>query len=110
MAGAVRTGRGRGTGVRHARAGPGHRLRKWNLDRVVDPAVNSPLAGQLKPPLEKVDVVDKTTVKLQSSIPWRPMLAALGERPGFIVSPPAAQKSGQDFGRMPVVRRPFRLV
>ena len=83
---------------------------KWNLDRVVDPAVNSPLAGQLKPPLEKVDVVDKTTVKLQSSIPWRPMLAALGERPGFIVSPTAAQKSGQDFGRTPVGSGPFKFV
>lgn len=45
---------------------------KWNLDRVVDPSVNSPLSGQLKPPLEKVDVIDKTTVKLQSSTPWRP--------------------------------------
>src|SRR5712691_11566896 len=52
---------------------------KWNLDRILDPAVNSPLRGQLQPPLEKVDVVDKTTVKLQSSIPWRPLLAALGE-------------------------------
>ncbi|MDQ3811577.1 MAG: ABC transporter substrate-binding protein, partial [Chloroflexota bacterium] len=83
---------------------------KWNLDRIVDPATKSPLQGQLQPPLEKVDVVDKTTVKLTSSIPWRPLLAALGERPGFIVSPTAAQKSGQDFGRTPVGSGPFKFV
>lgn len=83
---------------------------KWNLDRVVDPSVNSPLRGQLQPPLEKVEVIDKTTVKLASSIPWRPLLAALGERPGFIVSPSAAQKSGQDFGRNPVGSGPFKFV
>jgi len=83
---------------------------KWNLDRVVDPSVNSPLRGQLQPPLEKVDVIDKTTIKVTSSEPWRPLLAALGERPGFIVSPTAAQKSGPDFGRMPVGSGPFKFV
>jgi peptide/nickel transport system substrate-binding protein len=83
---------------------------KWNLDRVVDPAVNSPLRGQLQPPLEKVEAIDKTTVRLTSSMPWRPLLAALGERPGFIVSPTAAQKSGQDFGRTPVGSGPFKFV
>jgi peptide/nickel transport system substrate-binding protein len=83
---------------------------KWNLDRVIDPSVNSPLRGQLQPPLEKVDVIGKTTVRLQSSMPWRPLLAALGERPGFIVSPTAAQKSGQDFGRTPVGSGPFKFV
>jgi peptide/nickel transport system substrate-binding protein len=83
---------------------------KWNLERILDPSVKSPLVGQLQPPLEKVDLVDKTTVKLQTSIPWRPLLAALGERPGFIVSPTAAQKSGQDFGRTPVGSGPFKFV
>ena len=83
---------------------------KWNLDRVVDPATKSPLQGQLQPPLEKVDVIDKTTVKLTTSVPWRPLLAALGERPGFIVSPAAVQKSGQDFGLAPVGSGPFRFV
>ena len=83
---------------------------KWNLDRVVDPSVSSPLKGQLQPPLEKVEVIDKATVRLTSSLPWRPLLAALGERPGFIVSPTAVQKSGQDFGRTPVGSGPFKFV
>jgi peptide/nickel transport system substrate-binding protein len=83
---------------------------KWNLDRVLDPNVNSPLLGQLQPPLEQVDALDKTTVRLRSSTAWRPLLAALGERPGFIVSPTAAQQAGADFGRNPVGSGPFKFV
>ena len=83
---------------------------KFSLDRVVDPAVNSPLRGNLVPPLTSVEVVDKTTVRLNTSMAWRPLLAALGERPGFIVSPAAVQKYGKDFGRNPVGSGPFKFV
>ena len=83
---------------------------KWNLDRILDPAANSPLRGQLTPPLQQVDVVDATTVKLTSSTAWRPLLAALGERPGFIVSPTAAQSAGANFGQKPVGSGPFKFV
>lgn len=83
---------------------------KFSLDRVVDPAVNSPLRGNLVPPLTGVEVVDKTTVRINTSTAWRPLLAALGERPGFIVSPTAVQKFGKDFGRNPVGSGPFKFV
>lgn len=83
---------------------------KFSLDRVVDPAVNSPLRGNLVPPLTGVEVVDKTTVRVNTSLAWRPLLAALGERPGFIVSPAAVQKYGKDFGRNPVGSGPFKFV
>ncbi|MDE3111714.1 MAG: hypothetical protein KGN00_09785 [Chloroflexota bacterium] len=83
---------------------------KFSLDRVVDPAVNSPLRGQLVPPLSGVEVVDKATVRINTSMAWRPLLAALGERPGFIVSPAAVQKYGKDFGRNPVGSGPFKFV
>jgi peptide/nickel transport system substrate-binding protein len=83
---------------------------KWNLDRIIDPATNSPLRGQLQPPLQQVDVVDATTVKLTASTAWRPLLAALGERPGFIVSPTAAQAAGANFGQKPVGSGPFKFV
>lgn len=83
---------------------------KFSLDRVVDPAVNSPLRGNLVPPLTGVEVVDKTTVRINTSTAWRPLLAALGERPGFIVSPTAVQKYGKDFGRNPVGSGPFKFV
>jgi peptide/nickel transport system substrate-binding protein len=82
---------------------------KWNFDRILDPKVNAPVRTQLQPPLTSVDVVDKTTVRLNIDQPWRPLIAALGDRPGFIVSPTAVQKYGQDYGRNPVGTGPFKF-
>lgn len=83
---------------------------KWNLDRILDVSVNSPLRGQIQPPLTSVEVIDRTTVRLRTSLAWRPLLAALGERPGFVVSPAAVAKYGKDFGRNPVGSGPFKFV
>jgi peptide/nickel transport system substrate-binding protein len=83
---------------------------KWNFDRILDPKVNAPVRTQLQPPLASIDVVDKTTVRLNLDQPWRPLIAALGDRPGFIVSPAAVQKYGQDYGRNPVGSGPFKFV
>jgi peptide/nickel transport system substrate-binding protein len=41
---------------------------------------------------------------------WRPLVAALGERPGFMVSPAAVQKDGSDYGVHPVGTGPFEFV
>lgn len=82
---------------------------KFNLDRILDPATNSPMRAQLTPPLQKVVVLDKTTVQLQLSEPWRPLLASLGERPGFIVSPTAVKKYGKDYGAHAVGSGPFKV-
>lgn len=82
---------------------------KWNFDRILDPKVNAPVRTQLQPPLSSIDVVDKTTVRLNLDQPWRPLIAALGDRPGFIVSPTAVQKYGQDYGRNPVGTGPFKF-
>lgn len=79
---------------------------KWSIDRVMDPKVNSPLAGQLAT-IASVDVVDVATFKITQKQPGRPLLASLGERPGFIVSPTAVQKLGNDFARNPVGSGPF---
>ena len=82
---------------------------KASIDRVMDPAVNSPQAGQLAT-IASVDVVDPATVKITQKAPGRPLLASLGERPGFIVSPAAVQKYGQDFAKNPVGSGPFKFV
>ncbi|MFC5745755.1 ABC transporter substrate-binding protein [Actinomadura rugatobispora] len=83
---------------------------KWNLDRILDRRTNSPLRGSLTPPLEAVEVVDDATVELNLATAWRPLLAALGERPGFMVSPAAVQKYGADYGVHPVGTGPFEFV
>lgn len=83
---------------------------RWNIDRVLDPEVNSPLSSQLSEAIDSVEVVDEVTVQFNLIRPWRPILATLGERPGFIVSPTAAQEMGEDFALNPVGSGPFRFV
>lgn len=83
---------------------------KWNLDRLLDKSTNSPLLGLLSPPVTAVKVVDDLTVGIDLDRPWRPLLASLGERPGFIVSPTAVDKYGEDFGRNPVGSGPYQFV
>jgi peptide/nickel transport system substrate-binding protein len=82
---------------------------KWNVERVLDPNTKSPQRSQLEA-VAAVTVVDPHTVAFELKRPFAPLLAALGERPGFIVSPAAVQKSGDGFGRTPVGTGPFRLV
>ena len=55
-------------------------------------------------------VVDPHTVAFELKKPFAPLLAALAERPGFIVSPTAVKQLGQDFGNRPVGTGPFKLV
>jgi peptide/nickel transport system substrate-binding protein len=83
---------------------------KWNLDRILDERTNSPLRGSITPPLTGVIVLDPQTLRLDLARAWRPLLAALGERPGFMVSPTAVQKYGADYGVHPVGTGPFEFV
>jgi peptide/nickel transport system substrate-binding protein len=57
-----------------------------------------------------VDVVDPMTVRLNLSAPFSPLLAALADRAGMMVSPKAAQAEGDKFGAKPVCSGPFRFV
>jgi len=82
---------------------------KFNLDRLMDPKTNSPLRGQLVPPVKSVEVVDQHTVKLVCDAPWRPLLAALGGRARFIQSPTALKASGPNSGKL-VGTGPYELV
>jgi peptide/nickel transport system substrate-binding protein len=83
---------------------------KWNIERILDPKTKSPQRSQLEPTIERVGVIDPQTVVFELKRPFAPLLAALAERPGFIVSPAAVQKYGEDFGRNPVGTGPFRFV
>src|SRR5436190_9981798 len=81
---------------------------KFNLERhKTMPGSNR--SGELRP-VASVDVVDPSTVKLNLSAPFSPLLAALADRAGMMVSPKAAQAEGANFGAKPVCSGPFKFV
>ena len=65
--------------------------------------------GELAP-VSTVDVVDASTVRLNLSAPFSPLLAQLADRAGMMVSPKAAQAAGDKFGSKPVCSGPFKFV
>jgi peptide/nickel transport system substrate-binding protein len=81
---------------------------KFNLERHKTMA-GSNRRGELAP-LASVDVVDPLTVRLNLSAPFSPLLAALADRAGMMVSPKAAQAAGANFGVKPVCSGPFKFV
>jgi len=81
---------------------------KFNLERHKTLA-GSNRRGELAP-LASVDVIDPLTVKLNLSAPFSPLLAALADRAGMMVSPKAAQAAAANFGAKPVCSGPFKFV
>src|SRR5438270_3382004 len=80
---------------------------KFSLERHKTMA-GSNRRGELAP-VASVDVVDPQTVRLNLSAPFSPLLAALADRAGMIVSPKAAQAAGEKFGAAPVCAGPFKF-
>jgi len=80
---------------------------KWNIDHRLDKEVASPQRQQLDPIIQSVEVVDPTTVAFNLKERSPGLLSLLGERPGFMISPTAAQKFGKDFGNHPVGTGPY---
>lgn len=60
--------------------------------------------------VEKIEVVDPTTVKLSLKSPFSPLIAQLADRAGMIVSPKAAKEAGDKFGTKPVCAGPYKFV
>ncbi len=81
---------------------------KFNIERHKTMA-GSNRRGELAP-VASVDVVDPMTVRLNLSAPFSPLLAALSDRAGMMVSPKAAQAMGDKFGTKPVCSGPFKFV
>ena len=81
---------------------------KYNIERHKTlPGSNR--RGELAP-VTSVDVVDPSTVRLNLSAPFSPLLAQLADRAGMMVSPKAAQAAGDKFGTKPVCSGPFKFV
>ena len=81
---------------------------KFNIERHKTMA-GSNRRGELAP-VTTVDVLDPATVRLNLAAPFAPLLAALADRSGMMVSPKAAAAEGEKFGAKPVCAGPFRFV
>ena len=81
---------------------------KFNLERHKT-MQGSNRSGELRP-VTTIDVVDASTVRLNLSAPFTPLLAVLSDRAGMMVSPKAAQAGGANFGTKLVCSGPFKLV
>src|SRR5437868_10971473 len=81
---------------------------KYNLERHKN-MQGSSRRGELAV-VSSVDVVDPSTVRINLSAPFAPLLAVLTDRAGMMVSPKAAQAAGEKFGAHPVCSGPFRFV
>lgn len=80
---------------------------KWNLDRRMDPKINSPSRLPLLELISSVDARDDETLVINLKGPAPSLLGMLAQREGFMISPQAAEKFGSNFGQNPVGTGPF---
>ena len=60
--------------------------------------------------VDKIEVVDPSTVRLLLKNPYSPLIAQLTDRAGMILSPKATKEAGDKFGLRPVCAGPFKFV
>ena len=83
---------------------------KFHIERMKDPATKSSLAGQVAI-IDRVEVVDDFTAKMVTKSPYANLPALMADRHGYINSPAAIQKAGNDYGVTSVVGTgPFKFV
>lgn len=80
----------------------------WNIRRAIDPAVNAPKKSQLAE-VESVEVVEPQVLKVNLKAKSGAALASFALDAGMMVSPTAAEKAGEAFGRNPVGTGPFQF-
>src|SRR5215470_2906872 len=59
--------------------------------------------------IDKVEVVDPLTVRLQLKAPFSPLIAQLTDRAGMMVSPKAVKDAGDKFVNKPICAGPFKF-
>ena len=60
--------------------------------------------------IDKVEVVDGSTIRILLKAPFAPLIAQLTDRAGMMVSPKAAKAAGDKFGLKPVCAGPYKFV
>lgn len=68
---------------------------KWNLDRLIDPAVKVPIRAPY--PIEKAEVVDARTVRVTLKHAYAPFIGALSWTTSGLVSPGSVDKEGNTY-------------
>jgi peptide/nickel transport system substrate-binding protein len=81
---------------------------KYNLERHKN-MKGSNRRGELAV-VSSIEAVDASTVRINLAAPFAPLLAALTDRSGMMLSPKAAEAAGEKFGAQPVCSGPFRFV
>ncbi|MDI6895165.1 MAG: ABC transporter substrate-binding protein [Bacillota bacterium] len=79
---------------------------KFTYDRLKDPAMAAPFAGQIGP-LEQVVAADEYTVKMVYKEPFAPFFYVMDSAYLGIMSPEAVRTLGDNFNRSPVSTGPF---
>ncbi len=82
---------------------------KWNIESRLDEKVLSSQRAQLLPVIASIEIVSPSVVAFNLNYQYPSLLADLADRAGLMLSPTAAQKFGQDFGRNPVGTGAFVL-
>ena len=82
---------------------------KYTFDRFIDDATGNPSKASIGP-LTGTEAVDDMTAKMTFSAPFAPLLSFLTDPFAGIISPTAAEASGEEFGNNPVGSGPFKFV
>ncbi|GAA3407835.1 ABC transporter substrate-binding protein [Paenibacillus hodogayensis] len=83
---------------------------KYSYDRILDPATKAANASALLKPYKSSEIIDEYTIKLNLETPSVAFLGNLSQALLGIVSPTAAKKHGDQFGKNPVGTGPFKYV
>ncbi|MBP0618096.1 ABC transporter substrate-binding protein [Jiella mangrovi] len=83
---------------------------KFTIDRILDPAANSPTISYIRT-IASVEVVDPYTVRIKTNGPDPLLPTRMSRYPTYIVPPKYVQKVGNDvFARKPVGTGPYKFV
>ena len=81
---------------------------KFSLER------HMTMSGSFRKPelaaVDRIDVIDPLTIKINLKAPFAPLIAQLTDRSGMMVSPKAAKGAGDKFGLHPVCAGPYKFV
>ena len=81
---------------------------KFSLER------HMTMSGSFRKPelaaVDRIDVIDPLTIKINLKAPFAPLIAQLTDRSGMMVSPKAAKDAGDKFGLHPVCAGPYKFV